>query len=156
MANVKCRQCGKATPRDTAIEIRKGWYVCCRQCQEAWQTAHTSKPKPPTTISPMRQLTDYVKSYAPNTAWVKFGANVQRMCKDGMTIAGIHYTLYYMREHDGVQIYGDGLGLVPYYYEQAKSYYQWQQRIKQQVANWQYMDNTAVVIKRDTEENIFI
>ena len=152
---IKCRQCGKQIERDTAIELRKGWYVCSDVCAEAWQAAHAPKPVQQSTPSPMRQLTNYVQSYAPNTAWVKFGANVQRMCKDGMTIAGIHYTLRYMREHEQVQMYGDGLALVPYYYDAARNYYQWQQRMKQQVAGWTPADEDAVIVRRDKEEDVF-
>ena len=76
---IKCRQCGKQINRNVAIELRKGWYVCSDACVEAWKAAHAPKPVQQAPPSPMRQLTDYVQSYAPNTAWVKFGANVQRM-----------------------------------------------------------------------------
>ena len=152
---IKCRQCGKQIERDAAIELRKGWHVCSDACAEAWQADHAPKPVQQAPPSPMRQLTDYVQSYAPNTAWVKFAANVQRMCKDGMTIAGIHYTLRYMREHEQVQMYGDGLALVPYYYDAARNYYQWQQRMKQQVTGWIPADNDAVIVRRDKEEDVF-
>ena len=152
---IKCRQCGKQIERDDAIELRKGWYVCSDACVEAWQAAHAPKPVQQAPTSPMRQLTDYVQSYAPNTAWVKFGANVQRMCKDGMTIPGIHYTLRYMREHEQVQMYGDGLALVPYYYDASRAYWNWQQRMKQQVAGWMPADDDAVIVRHDKEEDVF-
>ena len=154
-SKVKCRQCGKQIERDAAIELRKGWYVCSDACAEAWQAAHAPKTAQQSPPSPMRQLTDYVQSYAPNTAWVKFGANVQRMCKDGMTINGIHYTLRYMREHEQVQMYGDGLALVPYYYDTSRAYWNWQQRMKQQVAGWMPADDDAVIVRRDKEEDVF-
>lgn len=152
---IKCRQCGKQIERDAAIELRKGWYVCSDACAEAWKATHATNPKEPIVVSPMRQLTDYVQTYAPNTAWVKFAANVQRMCKDGMTIAGIHYTLRYMREHEQVQMYGDGLALVPYYYDASRAYWNWQQRMKQQVAGWMPTDNDAVIVRHDKEEDVF-
>ena len=152
---IKCRQCGKQIERDAAIELRKGWYVCSDACVEAWQAAHAPNPKEPIVVSPMRQLTDYVQSYAPNTAWVKFAANVQRMCKDGMTISGIHYTLRYMREHEQVQMYGDGLALVPYYYDASRAYWNWQQRMKQQVTEWMPSDENAVIVRHDKEEDVF-
>ena len=152
---IKCRQCGKQIERDAAIELRKGWYVCSDACAEAWKAAHAPKPKEPIVVSPMRQLTNYVQSYAPNTAWVKFGANVQRMCKDGMTIPGIHYTLRYMREHEQVQMYGDGLALVPYYYDASRAYWNWQQRMKQQVSGWMPADDDAVIVRHEKEEDVF-
>ena len=152
---IKCRQCGKQIERDAAIELRKGWYVCSDACVEAWQAAHAPNPKEPIVVSPMRQLTDYVQYYAPNTAWVKFAANVQRMCKDGMTISGIHYTLRYMREHEQVQMYGDGLALVPYYYDASRAYWNWQQRMKQQVTEWMPSDENAVIVRHDKEEDVF-
>ena len=152
---IKCRQCGKYIEHDAAIELRKGWYVCSDTCAEAWQAAHAPKTVQQAPPSPMRQLTDYVQSYAPNTSWVKFLSNVQRMCKDCMTIPGIHYTLHYMREHEQVQMYGNGLALVPYYYDHARDYYQWQQRMKQQVAEWMPADDDAVIVRHDKEEDVF-
>ena len=152
---IKCRQCGKQVDKSTAIEAKSRIYVCSEQCNNEWQLAHEQKSRTVAEKSPMRQLTDYVQSYAPDTAWVKFGANVQRMCKDGMTVAGIHYTLRYMRGHEQVQMYGDGLSLVPYYYDQARIYYQWQQRMKQQVAGWMPADDDAVIVRHDKEEDVF-
>lgn len=157
MANqkVKCRQCGNQVDKSLAIEIKPRQYVCSQQCADDYRLAHEKQKPQDKPLSDMRQLTDYVQSYAPNTAWVKFGANVQRMCKDGMTISGIHYTLRYMREHEQVQMYGDGLALVPYYYDQARNYYQWQQRMKQQVAGWVPVDEDAVIVRHDKEEDVF-
>ena len=152
---IKCRQCGKQVDKSTAIEVKPRIYVCSEQCHNEWQLAHEQKSRIVAEKSTMRQLTDYVQSYAPDTAWVKFGANVQRMCKDGMTIAGIHYTLRYMREHEQVQMYGNGLALVPYYYDAARNYYQWQQRMKQQVAEWMPADDDAVIVRHDKEEDVF-
>ena len=157
MANqkVKCRQCGKQVDKSSAIEIKPRQYVCSQQCADDYRLTHEKQKPQDKPLSDMRRLTDYVQSYAPNTAWVKFGANVQRMCKDSMTIAGIHYTLRYMREHEQVQMYGDGLALVPYYYDQARNYYQWQQRMKQQVAEWVPVDEDAVIVRHDKEEDVF-
>lgn len=154
---VKCRQCGKMIDKPAAIQLPNGYYMCSEQCRYEWMAAHAPKPKQPQSAppSPMRRLTDYVQTYAPNTAWVKFGVNVQRMCKDGMTIPGIHYTLRYMREHEQVQMYGDGLALVPYYYDVARNYYQWQRRMKQQVGDWMPQDDDAVIVRHDKEEDVF-
>lgn len=149
---VKCRQCGKQVDKSAAIEIKPRIYVCSEQCNNEWQLAHEQKSRLVAEKSPMRKLTDYVQSYAPNTPWVKFGANVQRMCKDGMTVAGIHYTLWYMREHEQMQLDGDGLGLVQWYYDAAKNFYQWQQRMKQRVSNWQQTSNAAIKVKQANEE----
>lgn len=155
-SKVKCRQCGKQIDKSTAIEIKPRTYVCSEQCYNEWQLAHEQKGNPVAEKSPMRQLTDYVQSYAPDTAWVKFGANVRRMCKDGMTVAGIHYTLWYMREHEQMQLDGNGLGLVQWYYDAAKNFYQWQQRIKQQVVDWEQTNNIAVKIQQsDANEEVF-
>lgn len=149
---VKCRQCGKQVDKFTAIEIKPRIYACSEQCNNEWQLAHEQKSKPIAEKSTMRKLTDYVQTYAPDTPWIKFGANVQRMCKDGMTVAGIHYTLWYMREHEQMQLDGDGLWLVQWYYDAAKNFYQWQQRMKQQVSNWQQTSNAAVKVKQANEE----
>lgn len=155
---VKCRVCNKQVDKLSAIEMRKGWYVCCDACAETWIHTHAPKPKPAQSVTPnpMRQLTDYVQTYAPNTAWVKFGANVQRMCRDGMTIPGIHYTLRYIREHENKQVRGDGLALVAWYYDAARNYYEWQQRMKKQVGDWTPQDDDAIIIRRDVEEDVFV
>ena len=153
---IKCRQCGKQVDKSTAIEVKTRIYVCSEQCHNEWKFAHEQKSKPVAEKSQMRQLTDYVQSYAPDTAWVKFGANVQRMCKDGMTVAGIHYTLRYMREHEQMRLDGDGLGLVQWYYDAAKQFYQWQQRMKKQVQCWQQTNNAAVKIQQsNANEEVF-
>lgn len=153
---IKCRQCGKQVDKSTAIEVKSRIYVCSEQCHNEWKLAHEQKSNPVAEKSQMRQLTDYVQSYAPDTAWVKFGANVQRMCKDGMTIAGIHYTLRYMREHEQIRLDGDGLGLVQWYYDAAKNFYQWQQRMKKQVVRWTQANDEAVIVRIDKEEEVFI
>lgn len=155
---VKCRQCGKMIDKSAAIQLPNSYYMCSEQCRDEWMAAHAPKPKPVQSAAPnpMRQLTDYVQTYAPNTAWVKFGANVQRMCKDGMTILGIHYTLRYIREHENKQVQGDGLALVQWYYDAARNYYEWMQRMKKQVGDWVPQDDDAIIIRRDVEEDVFV
>lgn len=156
LTTVKCRQCGKQVEKSSTIELRKGWYVCGEQCQHDWQATHSRPAKTaeqPT--SPMRRLTNYVQTYAPDTDWVRFGVTVKRLCSEyGMTIGGIQYTLWYMRVHEGMVLQGDGLPLVPYYYDRAKKWHEWRQRMKKNVSNWTPIDNISVAVK-EKEEDVF-
>ena len=42
---LKCRQCGKSTLKQDAIEYKPKFYFCCEQCKQDYINAHTVKPK---------------------------------------------------------------------------------------------------------------
>ena len=42
---VKCRQCGKSTPKQDAIEYKPKFYFCCEQCKQDYIDARAVKPK---------------------------------------------------------------------------------------------------------------
>lgn len=154
---IKCRQCCKQIERDAAIELRKGWYVCSDACAEAWQAAHAPKPKPKPTMPPddRTALLDYIKQLDPDTNFIVATAQIKRMIADyGMTYAGMRYALWYSINVANRQY--KGISVLPYVYEDAKKYWQWQQRMKQQVADWMPQDDDAVIVRRDVEENIFV
>ena len=154
---IKCRQCGNIVLKSSAIEMKPRCYVCSNQCKLDYEDEH--KPKEPTLkpVSPMRQLTDYVQTYAPDTDWIRFVAQTKAMIKEyNMTIGGIQYTLWYMHEHQRVAFTGDGLSLVPYWYSKAQKYYNWLQSIKQQVGAWDIReDKIEIVNKKEYVEDIF-
>lgn len=154
---VKCRQCGKQIDKSSAIELRKSWYVCSQQCADDYQSAH-SKPEPKDKpLSDIRRLTDYVQSYAPNTNWTAFITYTKKLCRDSnMTIPGIAYCLWYMREVAEVGFDGDGIRLVPYYYDMSKNWYRWRQSMKQQFARWMPNDDEREIIKLDVEKDVFV
>lgn len=154
---IKCRQCGKSVQRNVAIELRKGWYVCSDACVAAWQTSHAPKPVQQSPPSPMRQLTDYVQSYAPNTNWTALITYAKKLCRDSnMTIPGIAYCLWYMREIAEIVFDGDGIRLVPYYYDMSKNWYKWRQDMKRQMAGWKPDDKEQEIVKLDVERDVFV
>lgn len=166
---IKCRQCGNIVLKSSAIELKPRIFVCSEQCKLDYEDEHKPKepkPKPikppvesaPKPVAPMRQLTDYVQTYAPDTDWIRFVAQVKSMVKEySMTIGGIQYTLWYMREHQGMVFDGDGLGLVPWWYNKAQSYYHWLQDIKQQIGSWDISeDKVDVVKKKEIQKDVFV
>lgn len=155
MPKIKCRQCGKQIDKSEAIEFKPKFHVCSEECKNQWVYDHSPKPKT-TTISDSKRLTDYVYTYAPQTDWIVFNANVKRLCKEyNMTISGIQYTLWYINNKTDTDMYDSGLGLVPYYYSVAKSYFQWQQKMKRQLSNWQQNDEDVVICRKNAEKDVF-
>ena len=101
-----------------------------------------------------KALLDYIKALDPNANFIAITSQLKRMTDDGMTYSGIRYALWY--SVNVKQMPYKGVGIIPYVYEEAKAYWQWQQRMKQQVAGWQPQDNDAVVVKRQREDEVFI
>lgn len=152
---VKCRQCGKQVDKSTAIALNTKAYVCCEQCRDEWMVAHAPKSKP--TIPPDNRtaLLDYIKQLDPDTNFIVATAQIKRMIADyGMTYAGMRYALWYSINVANRQY--KGIGVLPYVYEDAKKYWDWQQRMKQQVAGWTPADDDAVIMRHDKEEEIFV
>lgn len=101
-----------------------------------------------------KALLDYIKSLDSNANFIAITSQLKRMIDEGMTYSGIRYALWY--SVNVKQMPYKGVGIIPYVYEEAKAYWQWQQRIKQQVASWQPQDNDAVVVKRQRDDEVFV
>lgn len=101
-----------------------------------------------------KALLDYIKELDPDANFVAIGSQLKRMTAEGMTYSGIRYALWY--SINVKQMPYKGVGIIPYVYEEAKAYWQWHQRMKQQVASWQPKDNDDVVVKRHREEEVFV
>lgn len=99
-------------------------------------------------------LLDYIKELDPHANFILIGSQLKRMTDEGMTYSGIRYALWY--SINVKQMPYKGVGIVPYVYEEAKTYWQWQQRMKQQVASWQTQDDDAVVVKRQRDDEVFV
>lgn len=100
-----------------------------------------------------KALLAYIKELDPNANFILITSQLKRMTDGGMTYSGIRYALWY--SVNVKQIPYKGVGIIPYVYEEAKAHWQWQQRMKQQVASWQPQDNDAVVVKRQREDEVF-
>lgn len=101
-----------------------------------------------------KALLAYIKELDSNANFILITSQLKRMTDEGMTYSGIRYALWY--SVNVKQMPYKGVGIVPYVYEEAKAYWQWQQRMKQQVASWQPQDDDAVVVKRHREEEVFV
>lgn len=101
-----------------------------------------------------KALLAYIKELDPNANFIAITSQLKRMADEGMTYSGIRYALWY--SVNVKQMPYKGVGIIPYVYEEAKAYWQWKQRMKQQVASWQPQDNDAVVVKRQREDEVFV
>lgn len=101
-----------------------------------------------------KALLAYIKELDHNANFIAIGSQFKRMTDDGMTYSGIRYALWYSVNIK--QMPYKGVGIVPYVYEEAKAYWQWQQRMRQQAASWQPQDNDAVVVKRQRDDEVFV
>lgn len=112
------------------------------------------KTEPSPDVADRKALLAHIKALDPNANFILIGSQLKRMTDEGLTYSGIRYALWY--SINVKQMPYKGVGIVPYVYEEAKSYWQWQQRMKQQVASWQPQDNDAVVVKRQRDDEVFV
>lgn len=161
---IKCRQCAKQHPKSEAIQLPNRFWFCCQECADKWLNEHKSqgkpvkqtKHKPKEEYSPLRKLTDYVQTYAPDTEWVAFVQYVKKLQDDyKLTPQAIQYTLWYMRSHLQLAFDGSGLPLVPYYAEKARAYYNWRKKMQQVVADWRLEDSSVEIVKQEKEGDVF-
>ena len=111
------------------------------------------KNEPSPDAAERKALLAYIKKLDHNANFIAIGSQLKRMTDEGMTYNGIRYALWYSMNVK--QMPYKGVGIIPYVYEEAKAYWQWQQRMKQQVASWQPQDNDAVVVKRQRDDEVF-
>ena len=112
------------------------------------------KNEPSPDATERKALLAYIKALDPNANFILITSQLKRMIDEGMTYNGIRYALWY--SINVKQMPYKGVGIIPYVYEEAKAYWQWQQCMKQQVASWQPQDNDAVVVKRQREDEVFV
>lgn len=112
------------------------------------------KTEPSPDAAERKALLAYIKELDPHANFILITSQLKRMTDEGMMYSGIRYALWY--SVNVKQMPYKGVGIIPYVYEEAKAYWQWQQRMKQQVASWQPQDNDAVVVKRQREDEVFV
>lgn len=151
---IKCRQCSKQISKDDAVKLSNGWYVCSDACAEAWAAAHKPQPKQPRPDD-RKALLDYIKSLDPNANFPAIAMQLKRMTVEhGMTYAGMRYALWY--SINVKELPYKGIGILPYVYDESRRYWNWKQRMKQQVSAWRPADDEAVVVRHDAEEDLFV
>ena len=79
---------------------------------------------------------------------------IKKQYKD-YTYAGMRYCLWYIHEHQKIPI--KSIGIVPYYYEEAKRYYNWIQDIRKSLKeyNEEVPQEEKVIIRFERDEDIF-
>ena len=70
-----------------------------------------------------------------------------------MTYGGIAYTLWYIKTHKELPI--ESIWIVPYYYNEAQSYYENNLRLKNEIAKWN-IDEEIELKKQWKGEDVFI
>lgn len=101
-----------------------------------------------------KALLAYIKELDHNANFILITSQLKRMTDEGITYSGIRYALWY--SVNVKQMPYKGVGIIPYVYEEAKAYWQWQQRMKQRVASWKPQDDDAVVVKRQRDDEVFV
>lgn len=130
-------------------------YVCCDACQQEYQAKQAEKSVKNTDKDPRKMLFDYIKQLDPDANFAAIASQVKRMADEYMmTYAGMRYALWYSINIKDMPY--KGVGILPYVYEESRKYWHWQQRMKQQVANWSIEDSDAVIVRRDMDEDVFI
>ena len=84
----------------------------------------------------------------------------QKQLKDIMTkypkytYKGMKYCLWYITEHHNMPI--RSIAIVPYYYNEAKKYYQWMRQIQRQLKIYnKAAAKEDVVVVKEVEDNVF-
>lgn len=150
---IKCRQCGKQISNDDAVQLSNGWYVCSDTCAEAWTAAHKPQPKQ-SEPDGRKALLDYIKSLDPDANFPAIAVQLKRMMVEhSMTYAGMRYALWY--SINVKELPYKGIGILPYVYDESRRYWNWKQRMKQQVSTWKPADDEAVIVRHDKEEDVF-
>ena len=110
---IKCRQCGKSTPKQDAIEYKPKFYFCCEQCKQDYINAHAVKSKAESKDD-RRKLLDYIHQIAPDANMRLVGIQLAQLMKDNpdMTYGGIAYTLIFIYKELRSAIFKFSLRLV--------------------------------------------
>lgn len=114
--NLICKICGASFNREIEPYVKMGNRYAHKECYEKHQLE----------TQQLRKLTDYIKElykpYEPD--WGIIGTQIKRYKDEGMTYYGMLYTLEYFFVIKGNKIDKDsGIGIIPYQYKKAQSYY---------------------------------
>lgn len=81
---------------------------------------------------------------------------LKRMMEDEYkkyTYKGLQYALWYAKVYKGMDI--KSIYIATYVYDEAKRYFQWRKKMKDNVADWQQNDEDVVIHKRRQEVEVF-
>lgn len=136
---LKCGKCKKDTPRE---EIKKvGSINYCPTCLE-----EKNKPKELTDWDLLYQYLCYLHNTDKLTGLI-FKRLKEYRDDYGYTDIGMYYTLKYIHETLGKEVYDNGhLAQIPFYYEQAKKHILRTVELANIVDDFELQDNTVKVV----------
>lgn len=159
MATITCRVCKTKVDKDVAICLKPKIYVCCEQCKEQYISKANNKANKNKDSQDRQEFIAYLKSMCSQELNYKIvGSMLKKIMKDNpsFTYNGMQYTLWYI--HNVLNINITGVGIIPYYYDEAKRYYDKKQKMKQVIKQSNIRQDTKTIcrrIKRIEDEDIF-
>lgn len=140
---VKCPSCGKQNWKADTVEHSKRYY--CKPCY-----AEKTKPKARTDWDDLFDMITFVYKQKPTAMMYKQLKDYRE--KHKFTDIGMTYTLRYMYQVLNLNVKEDaGLGLILYYYEEAKKYYGELFRLKEVARQFERDEKEiTIVIKEPT------
>lgn len=159
MATITCRVCKTKADKDSAICLKPKIYVCCEECKEQYISKENNKANKSKDSQDRQEFIAYLKSMCSQELNYKIvGSMLKKMMKDNpsFTYNGMKYTLWYI--HDVLNINITGVGIIPYYYDEAKRYYEKKQKMKQAIKQSNVRQETKTIcrrIKKIEDEDIF-
>lgn len=112
---VKCPECGEMLEKEVAIKYKNRYYH--PQCLEKKQSKSNEEPD-------RQRLIAYIMKLRKES---KISGFILRQIKsfreEGYTYGGMLLTLHYFHEIKGNSVTADGIGIIPYVYEEAKNWY---------------------------------
>ena len=159
MAMITCRVCKTKIDKDSAICLKPKTYVCCEECKEQYISKENNKVNKSKDSQDRQEFIAYLKSMCNQELNYKIvGSMLKKMMKDNtsFTYNGMKYTLWYIRDVLNINI--TGVGIIPYYYDEAKRYYDKKQKMKQAIKQSNVRQDTKTIcrrMKRIEDEDIF-
>ena len=159
MTMITCRVCKTKIDKDVALCLKPKIYVCCEECKEQYELTQKEKENKEKESQERKEFMVYLKSMCSQELNYKIvGSMLKKIMKDNplFTYNGMKYTLWYI--HDVLNINITGVGIIPYYYDEAKRYYEKKQKMKQAIKQSNIRQDTKTIcrrIKRIEDEDIF-
>ena len=156
---ITCRVCKSKIDKDSAICLKPKIYVCCDECKDQYELIQKEKENKEKESQERKEFMVYLKSICSEEVNDKIvnPLLIKNMQDDSsLKFNGMKYTLWYI--HDVLNINITGVGIIPYYYDEAKRYYNKKQKIKQAIKQSNIRKDTKTIcrkIKRIEDEDIF-
>lgn len=140
---VKCPSCGQSNWKSDTVEHGKRYY--CKPCYEK-----KKQPKPRTDWDDLYDMITYLYKQKPTAMMYKQLKDYRE--KHKFTDVGMTYTLRYMYQVLNLNVKEDaGLGLILYYYDEAKRYYGELFRLKEVAKGFERNEQEKVVVIKNQE-----